>query len=389
MPHYWPDFNYGGPVASVHSLNKALARKGIDITVYTTNVNLDDKVKVNQEIKIDAVKVTYFEFKKLFEFMGSAGWQFSLGMKEALKNNLKAFDLVYLVNVWSYPAAIAAYYSRLYGKPYIVVTSGMHYPDTFSKKAWKKTPYYHLVVKKILQGACAIHYTTEDEARKTNSFLRLKNRAIIIPNGVDMSEFSDLPDKERLRLRYPYLKDKKIILFLGRIHWIKGLDILLRAYAALIKEKDDVHLVIAGNDEAGYARKVKKWVRKYKMDYRVTFTGLLMGKEKIEAYSGSDIFVLPSYSENFGMSVAEAMACGLAVVISDKVGIHNDIRRNKAGIIVQANAESLYQGVKLLLENPDLRKEIAFNGRKLVEECYDIDKVADKMIEAYSKPQHF
>ena len=399
IPAYWPTFHHGGPIFSVHFLNKALVKKGIDVSIYTTNVGLVDKVPTNQEINIDGVKVHYFGFTKLFEFMGTVGWQFSLQMSKALKNNMKDFDLVYIVNIWSYPAAIAAYYTRCYGKPYILVPSGMLYPNTLSKKIWKKWPYYHLVVKKNLEGASAIHYTTEDEAEKTHPFLNLRNQKIIVPNGIDLSEFCDSFDKERLKVRYPHLKDKKIILFLGRIHWIKGLDILVKAYAMLAKEKDDVHLLIVGNDDGGYSKKVKKWLREYRINFvdygsgdgdyvneaKVTFTGMLTGKEKIEAYAGSDIFVLPSYSENFGMTVVEAMACRLAVVVSNKVGIYKEVKQNKAGIAIDMNAQNLYQGIKLILENPNLREEIAINGRKLVEEYYDIDKVADKMIAAYQE----
>ncbi len=399
IPNYWPAFLHGGPVISVHYLNKALVRKGIDVTVYTTNVDLAGKVPPDEEVNIDGVKVTYFTFLNLFEFIAPFGWQFSWRMTQALKEKLKAFDLIYIVTIWSYPTTVAAYYSRLYRKPYVLAPRGMLYPETFSKKAWKKWPYYHLVARKDLEGASAIHYTTEDEAKKTHSFLGLNNPTIIVPNGIELSEFSDLADREQLEVRYPHLKDKKTILFLGRINWKKGLDILVKAYAMLIKDRKDLHLFIVGPDEKGYSEKVKRWIRKYGMNYidyglrdkdygedvQVTFTGMLTGKEKIEAYAASDIFVLPSYSENFGMSAVEAMACGLPVVISNKVGIYKEIERNKAGIVIDTDAKNLYQGIKLLLEDSELREEIAINGRRLAEEYYNIDKVADKMIEAYQE----
>ncbi len=400
IPSYWPAFQFGGPIFSVHDLNKALVKKGIDVTVYTTNVGLKGNLHVNQEVDVDGVKVTYFAYTKLFEFMGTTGWQFSWQMTRALKKNLKSFDIVHIHAVWNYPTAVAGHYCRLYKKPYIIATRGTLYPYTLSKKFWKKWFYYHFIAKRDLEGATAIHYTTEDEAEGCHPFLGLKNQAIIIPNGVDLSEFKDyglgdygvrgreLSLRESLRNRYPILKDKKIILFLGRIHWKKGLDLLIKAYAKLVKERDDVHLLIAGNDEDGYSKKVKTWLKEFSIPFistkaRVTFTGMLTGKEKLEAYSGSDIFVLPSYSENFGMSVIEAMACGVPVVISNKVGIYKEIQGNKAGIVVDTNAESLYKGIKLLLDNSELRKEIANNGEKLVEEYYDIDKVAERMIKAY------
>lgn len=103
IPSYWPAFQYGGPIFSVHYLNKFLVRKGIDVTVYTTNVGLEEKVSVNQEVNIDGVKVNYFTFTKLLEFMGTPGWQFSWGITKALKKNLQAFDLIYIVTIWSYP----------------------------------------------------------------------------------------------------------------------------------------------------------------------------------------------------------------------------------------------------------------------------------------------
>ena len=383
IPTYWPAFQFGGPIFSVHNLNRALAKKGIDVSVYTTNAGLVSKVPLGEEVNLEGVKVTYFRFTKLCEFIGKDGWQFSREMAEFLKNNLKDFDLVYIVNVWSYPAAVAAHYSRLYAKPYILVPSGMLYPGTFFKKAWKKRPYYYFVVKRNLEGACAIHYTAEDEAHKTHLFLNLKNRPLTVPNGIDLSEFSDLPDREKLRARYPQLRDKQTILFLGRLNRIKGLDILIKAYAMIAKERQDTHLLIVGGSADRYAKKVKQWVRQYGLGDRVSFAGMLTGQEKIEAYTGSDIFVLPSYSENFGMAVVEAMACGLPVVISNRVGVAKKIAQNNSGIIIDTNAQDLYRGIKLLLDNPVLKKEIAVNAKILAQDYYAIDKVADKMIKAY------
>lgn len=386
-PHYWPALQYGGTVAAVHSLNNALAKRGADIAVYTTNVGVEGKVPVNQEINIEGIKVTYFTFTKLWDFIGTIGWQFSRQISRALKDNLKNFELIYIVNIWSYPAAVAAHYSRIYGKPYIVVPSGMLYPHTFSKKIWKKWPYYHFVAKRILRGASLIHYTTEDEAEKTHSFLHLKNEKIVIANGIDLSQFCGPFDRERFRGHYPKLKDKKVILFLGRIHWIKGMDILTAAYAKIAKERDDVHLFIVGNGSTRYTRKVKEWLKDYGLSDKSTFTGMLTGREKLEACYSSDVFVLPSYSENFGMAAVEAMALGIPVILSDKVGIYKQVQCHKAGMVINPDTQSLYQAIRLLLEDSNLRKEIANNGRKLVEEYYDIEKVADKMIASFSNLQ--
>jgi len=417
VPSYWPAFQYGGPIYSVHNFNKALVRKGVDVTVYTTCVGLGDKVPINQETDVDGVKVTYFSFTRFFEFMGTTGWQFSLSMTKALKRNLKVFDIVYIIAIWNYPIAASVYYCRKFEKPYIISPRGALYSYTINKKSWKKWPYYKFIVNKGLRCATAIHYTTEDEAEKCHSSLGLKNRTFVIPNGIVKSEFNCLPAKKSLKERYPVLKNKKVILFLGRVHWIKGIDILIKAYARLVKERDNVHLLIIGNDEEGYKEKIKGWIKDYGMecmdhesddnpyktvkdtspgarrldiketmkDVHVTFIGMIGGKEKLEAFAGSDIFVLPSYSENFGMAVVEAMVCGIPVVISNKVGICKEVEKSNAGIVVETSPESFYKGIKALLDCEDLRKEVTENANSLVTGYYDIDGVGDKMFEAFQE----
>lgn len=387
VPSYWPAFQFGGPIYSVHNLNKALVNKGVNVTVYTTNVGLDDgNVPINEEVNVDGVKVFYFKFIKFFEFLGTTGWQFSPQITKKLRENLKNFDIIYINAIWNYPTAVASYYCRKYSKPYILSPRGSLYPSTFMKKAWKKSLYYNLIARNILEGAKAIHYTTEDEAQQCHQFLRLNNKAIIIPNGLDLSEFNDLPNYESLRKKFPNLQNKKVILFLSRINWIKGMDILIEGFAKLKKEKKDVHLLIVGKDDGdNYIEKVKLWVKRYNLENFVTFAGQLTGKDKLVAYCGSDIFILPSYSENFGMVVIEAMACELPVIISDKVGLANEIKKNNAGIIIGTTADDVYRGLKTTLENQKVIDIMKKNAKKMVYELYDINRVADRMIEFFKE----
>ncbi len=382
-PGYWPAFRYGGPIASVHGLNKSLVKMGVSVTVYATNASLDGKVSVNEEVDVDGVKVIYFCFAKFLEFLGKSGWQFSWQMTKALRKDLKKFDLVHIHAIWNYPAAMAAYYCRLFDKPYIISPRGTLYPYTIGKSSWKKWPYYQMVMKRCITGATIVHYTTEDEAERCHPFLGLKNSAVIISNGIDISKYNDLPAKENLSERYPILKGKKVVLFLGRIHWIKGLDILSKAYGKLARQRKDVHLLIVGFGEEGYEKKVRRWLEEEGVSKQVTFTGMLRGKEKLEVLAGSDLFVLPSYSENFGMAVVEAIACGLPIVISNRVGIYKEVARSKAGMIIETDAEQLAEAMANLLDDPDTCKEMGENGLKLVKERFCLDKVAERMIDVY------
>jgi glycosyltransferase involved in cell wall biosynthesis len=185
--------------------------------------------------------------------------------------------------------------------------------------------------------------------------------------------------------RYPILKDKKVILFLSRISWIKGMDILARAYGKIARERGDVHLLIVGPDEGGYEKKVKEWLEDEAVLDRVTFTGMLTGKEKLEAYSGSDIFVLPSYSENFGMAAVEAMACGLPIVISDQLGICREIVMADAGFVIPCDTATLSKKITEFLDNKGLCQKMSEHGRLLVEEKFTWNKITDKMITAYKE----
>ncbi len=305
-------------------------------------------------------------------------------MTKALKRNLKAFDVIYIVSVWNYPAAAAAHYCRQHKKPYIISPRGSLYPYTARKKLWKKLPYYHSVAKRDIQSAIAVHYLTKDEAEKCHPTLHLKNQAIVTPNGLDISEFNDLPGREKLRNRYPYLQDKKVILFLGRIHWIKGLDILSKAYGRLARERNDVHLLIVGFDEDGYKKKIRRWLKQEKVFDQVTFTGTLEAREKLEIFAGSDLFVLPSYSEGFSMAILEAMICGLPVIITRQCNFP-EIQTANAGVIIKPDGEDLYQAFVKMLANKKEAIEMGLRGKKFVQEYYSIDKIADMFLIAFQE----
>ncbi len=161
----------------------------------------------------------------------------------------------------------------------------------------------------------------------------------VVPLGLDIEEYSFNSTEGKLLSRFPELNGKKIILFLGRINFKKGLNILVNAFAAIARDQDDVHLLIAGPNDTGYGKKVSRWLKKENVYTKTTLAGMLQGEEKLEAFHISSVFVLPSYSENFGIAVLEAMACGLPVIVSDKVNLRPEVVASKAGEVVPCDAE--------------------------------------------------
>ncbi len=376
---FYPEI--GGPYTVVKNLLLKLVEKGVDVKV------LSPLPKNYNKKKIEFIKTLPFPVEYVEEQLPRYIWpSFSLKFFKKINEEAKRYDLFH-------SAMIFDFYNLpllLQKTPFICSPHGTLMQEAYKMKLFKrvkKDVFIKLVGKRILEKAKFMHLITEEEKRHFLQFFpEFEGKIRVVPNGLILSEFEADLAKEDLVKKYPYLKEKKIILFLSRINWKKGLDLLIPAFAKLYSKMKDVHLIIAGKDDGdGYENKVKEWVKKYNLNDSVTFTGLVTGNDKITLLYGSDIFVLPSYSEGLPTAVLEAMAVGLPIVITDKCGITDEVVNNNTGLIVQTNIESVYEGMKKLLENESLRKTISENGRRLAREYYNIEKVVDKMIEMYEE----
>ncbi len=380
-PSYYPAFRFGGPIQSVHLLNKALVKKGVIVDVVTTdagqNVNYkftrlqDYKIDKDGFYLIDAVRVKYFSF------VGYEHYNFSLTLVKEIWRRIENYDLVHITAVWNFPVLVGAVISLIKKKPYIISPRGVFHQFAFTSRSnLIKKLYLYLIAKHYLKKAAGIHYTTQIEKEESEQILNHKN-SFIIPNGIDLSAI------EQSGKRITPITDKNYILILGRIDAIKGFDILIPAFAGICKNHNDLKLVIAGDDTVSYAQEVRKIIEVNRITDRVNFTGQVTGDDKWDLYKNALMFVLPSYSENFGMSVVEAMACGCPVVISDKVGIYKEVLENNAGIVVKTDPKSVEEGILRLLNDEKLRITITDNAKAMVEKYYNIDKVAEQMIGQY------
>ena len=380
---YWPAFEMGGPIQSVYLLNKFLVEKGVEITVYTTNAGLKNKnILLKKETNLDGVKIFYFPY------YGYIHWTFSPALCWAVRKNIKNFDLIHITGVWNFPVAAAAFWARFYKKPYIISPRGSLMKEPMEKKSsFIKKLFIFLFVRRDLKNASAVHFTVEAEKEEyLKAGLPLK-KAIIISNSFDMEEFKKEIPENFFRNKFNISADKKIILFLSRLNWKKGLDTLIPAFAEVVKKEPKAVLVLAGPDENNYKKEIElKIVNcKMKINNEVVFTGMLIGDDKIAAYRESDVFVLPSYSENFGMAVVEAMAAGLPVVITKGVGISPSIEKVGAGIVIEKDEKQLTEAILKVLENSQIAAEMGKQGRKLVETEFSSKKVAEKFIKEYNK----
>lgn len=379
IPSYLPAYSFGGPIKSTHQLCRELVKENIEVTVYTTNVNQDKDlgVSLNESVDIEGVKVWYFKVNK------PRFWAFSYSLWKEIKKNIKLFDLVHIHLVYLFPAACASYYARRFKIPYIISPRGVLDPAMIKKKGFlKKKIYIQMIEKNNLENASLIHATSELEKEQILSLgLKIKN-IVTIPLGIDTNEFKEVKTNN-LKEKYPELKNKKIILFLSRVNWKKGLDILISSFAKVLKIRSDVHLLIVGPEDEGYSNRVKFWINKENINNNVTFTGLLLGKEKLEAFYGSNIFVLPSLSENLGIAPIEAMYCKLPVIITNHVGIYNEVEKNETGLVIDYGIDSLYKAILKALDDEVFCKRMGENGRRLVEEKFTWNKIIIQMLRLY------
>jgi glycosyltransferase involved in cell wall biosynthesis len=196
-----------------------------------------------------------------------------------------------------------------------------------------------------------------------------------------------LPRRGIFRSQFPEIGDAFLILFLGRLNFKKGLDLLAKSYGIVARQCQAVHLVIAGPDNEGYGQRVRQWLTDEGVLHRATFTGMLLGQDKLAALSDADVFVLPSYSENWGVAVVEAMACGLPVVISDQVNLWQEVAKAEAGLVIPCDPQKLSDALLQLQHDAELREKLGANGRRLAAK-FSWNSAASQMLDVYEKYGH-
>jgi glycosyltransferase involved in cell wall biosynthesis len=359
VPTYLPAVRYGGPIYAVHGLCRALAARGHDVNVFTTNVDgtSESDVPLDSDVLLDGVRVRYFrsELRRVY---------YSRRLKHALTAGVKSFDVVHLHSVFLWPTYAGARAAAAANVPYLISPRGMLVPELIRERnRWMKTAWLRMFERRTFANAAAIHLTShreEDDARRTAMPLP---RPFVVPNGIDILPRPAVP------------RDERLLLYFGRISWKKRIDVLIEALAQL----PEARLVIAGNDDEGLTPKLRERARATGVGDRVTFTGAIDPGTKWELLGGAAVLALPSISENFGNVVLEAMMMETPVALSEGVGLAEDVRKAGAGIVTGDFAGPL----RTLLANGALRAKMGRNGRALVEAKFTWQAVAARMEEAY------
>jgi glycosyltransferase involved in cell wall biosynthesis len=249
---------------------------------------------------------------------------------------------------------------------------------------------FRLIEQRIIRDAAAIHYTSQQERLEAEES-GVKKESVVIPLGVDLAAFRELPGAESFYEMFPHARGREIILFLSRLDPKKGLDLLLRAFAASYGRRaaDDGSLrpllVIAGEGENQFVADLHSLAEELGIAGEVLWAGFLAGADKLSALAAASLFVLPSYSENFGIALAEAMAAGLPCVISDQVGIAVDVEEYNAGVVVPCETGALASAMQRLMDDSELRGSLSTNARRLVDDRFSVKAMTDSLVKLYDQ----
>jgi glycosyltransferase involved in cell wall biosynthesis len=381
--HVLPSLNLrgGGSVVSCVELCRELARQGEDVAICASA----DVRSGSTEESGEAGETKVFRVA-----VGRGPYGFSATLFTALRKVIRDADIVHIHGLYRFHLVVATMLCRRYEVPYVVKPHGSLDPYLFRVRRWRKVVPERFFVRPSLAHASAVHFTSQEEmtlAVSTGLLGVCENG--IVANGIIVREglnlvLDDQVTPSQFVNTHPETAGKRIVLFLGRINFKKGLDILAKAFAAACHERDDLWLVIAGPDNEGYSKKVRYWLESEGVLGRTTFTGILLGEQKQAAYQAASVFVLPSYTENFGMTIVEALNCGVPVVISTKVNIWREIVDAGAGIATECDADEVSQAILRLVDDPVTASEMGVCGRKLVQQ-YSWQAVAADMRTEYRR----
>lgn len=377
IPAYYPALDFGGPVPVARELARRFAERGHEMTVWTTNLYSKGKKLGNktEERPVDCIRVVYFNSLVRYRWVG-----ITPDVYRYLRREGERFDVIHIYGYREFLTLAVTRWAAKNGKPYVLQSMGT--VGRMSRSMSKKLLYDTVLGRGILENAAKLIAKTPLEKNQYLTAGVEPERISVIPNGMDVpGEINELEGGE-FRSAYGFSKEDPLILFLGRLHPVKGVDLLVRAFRRL---EGRAQLAIVGPDE-GPREELERLVESAGIRDRVVFTGPLYDEQKWAAYLDADVYVLPSSFENFGMSVLEAMSCGTPVIITDRCGIAEEIR-DVAGLVVPYEEEALLRAMERMVDDSDLRREMSGRTLRLLGERFSWPPIVEELENLYEQAE--
>ncbi len=297
-----------------------------------------------------------------------------------MRREVHRFDVVHVHAIFSFASVAAAWAACRAKVPYVIRPLGLlnSYGMT-QRRAILKRLSMRMIEGPLLRDAAAVHFTSEAEQREAES-LGWSIRSVVIPLGI---EAFDLPSSEVFLSLHPDLRDRRRILFLSRLDPKKNVETLLEAFAQTCAERGDTALIICGDGNREYTVRLKDLAERLNIVRSVVWAGSVEGQVKRSALACADLFVLPSFSENFGIAAAEALFSGLPCVLSHGVAIAAEVAAAEAGLAINPSSGELAKGIRYYLDDDDARLAAGTNAKRLAEEKYSAAAMGERLVQLY------
>lgn len=357
----------GGPSYSSINLARALADLGIDVTLFTTTPNGTVPAGAG-----NGFALKYFRRSFPMRYLNSGP------LLSELADCIGRFDLLHVMNLWNFVSTRSARIASNARVPYVLTPRGMLSAWVRSFRRFDKEVYFAIAERRTVRNATALHFVSQEEERMSARFAQ-KTPCFTVPNGVWCEEF-DMADPNAFRKRFG-LEGKRLVMFLGRLHPIKQLDLQCEALRLLSKRVSDLRWVFVGPDD-GVKQRLKTMLAEAGVDDRAVFTGLLSGSDRISALAAADVYCQSSEHEGHSVAITEALAAGKPCVVTSGCNFPM-IEQYGAGVVVPPSAENIAQEVGKFIFDGDLARRAGDNALRLVQEHYTWQAVAEKMTEQY------
>jgi glycosyltransferase involved in cell wall biosynthesis len=363
----------GGPSQVIRLVAEGLAECGIGVDVVTTDDNGSSRLAVPLGVPVREGKVTYWYFSRQLR-----AYNCSLPLSRWLWRHAAEYDLIHIHTVFAYASTAAAITAQAKAVPYVVRPLGVLNRWGFAnRKPLLKRISFAVVEKRILRHAAAIQYTSEQERIEAER-LCPGSHPVVLPNPIRIpAEWAPaaIPDAGA--------PPQPVVLFMSRLDEKKGLDLLIQAFALVRRRFPESRLVVAGSGEPSVEKSLRLLAAKELAADAIEWAGFVSGAAKRELLARAAVFVLPSYSENFGVAVVEAMVAGLPVVISDQIGIHPLVAEGGAGIVTPCSVPALGEALIQLLDDPPKARAMGQCGRTVALNEFAVPVVSAKLVSLY------
>ncbi|AFZ02051.1 glycosyltransferase [Calothrix sp. PCC 6303] len=371
----------GGTSQAVLDMVRALQMINVDAEIATTNDDGDNllDVPLGKRIQYNHVPVWFFErfspnIKPIREYA------FTSELTQWLWENISRYDLVHVHALFSYPSTIAMAIARLKNVPYIVTPHGLLCEWSLGQSTRKKQIYSKIIEKSNLNHSQGIHFTSQKEQQEVSK-LGLNVPGFVIPLGLSIPD--PIPDAySRLRQLYHISASEPVILFLSRLHHKKGLDYLIPALSKVSHHK--FTFILAGSGTSDYEAEIESLLVSNGLRDRTILTGFVAGEDKDLLMQAADLFTLTSHSENFAVSVLEALAVGVPVLVTPGVALAAVVQANQVGYIPDLNVSAIADALESYFRNPQQAKQMGEIAHKFVLEKYTWKRIASQLQEVYT-----